>query len=201
MVIDCKKSFYCQAPRLALKPSVVRKTGGSSPPIRIVQIFPLLALCSAQSTKMARRADQTARNGWDGDLMDLQNETQKLLATVRSTPSRSRSTKNSERKEPRVDDGLGKKKKKRKAKTTTEETKTPSSRTTLDLGRETVEILDTASNPVSARSSEDEDDYDLKKNVRGVGAKTRFQETKQEVTSRHLDFETEKARVKEVKIK
>jgi hypothetical protein len=150
---------------------------------------------------MARRADQTARNGWDGDLMDLQNETQKLLATVRSTPSRSRSTKNSERKEPRVDDGLGKKKKKRKAKTTTEETKTSSSRTTLDLGRETVEILDTASNPVSARSSEDEDDYDLKKNVRGVGAKTRFQETKQEVTSRHLDFETEKARVKEVKIK
>lgn len=146
---------------------------------------------------MAARRDQTMKSGWDGDLMDLQNETQKLLATVRSTPSRSRSTKNSERKGSRVDDGLGKKKKKRKQKTTTEEKKTSSFKTTLDLGRETVEILDTASNPVSARSSDGEDELDLKQ-TRGVGTTVRFQQTKQEITSRNLDFETEKSRVSEV---
>lgn len=152
-----------------------------------------------EPTMAARRADQTARSGWDGDLMDLQNETQKLLATVRTTPSRSRGSKTSDRKAPRVDDGVGKKKKKRKQKTTTEEKKTPS-KTTLDLGRETVEVLDTASNPVSARSSGSEDEYDLKKNIKGVGSTTRFQQTKQEITSRNLDFDTETSRVTEVYI-
>lgn len=157
---------------------------------------------------MTRRFDDTVIPGWEGsDLMDLQRETQNLLASVRA-PSSTKGfkvsslilkiksnqypTTSTERRgvAQRQDEtgGAGKRLGKKKgSKTKVMASLIKGHSTRLDIGRETVEVLDTLSNPSTARS---EDVEEVKFDGKAVN----------ESTVREFDFIAEEQRVMEVRL-
>ena len=136
--------------------------------------------------------------------MDLQRETQKLLASVRELPSTARQTsRRSNAGDTLGSTGkqrpLGGKTKRRKrgkeieTSTTLELAQSPiKPKKVLDLGRETVEVLDTMSNPASARAEEEDEE----KADAGL-----FEPPAEEVAARNLDFSKEEERVREVRVR
>jgi hypothetical protein len=141
---------------------------------------------------MSRRLDKTAQAGWDADdLLDLQRETQRLLASVRA-PSKAQGQ-TAGRGAASPSNGTTKKGTRRKK--GSKETELSKSLTVqfpntnrIDLGRETVEILDTMSNPASARFSDDDE----------VEATANVDPSADEAFSRNLEFASEEQRVREV---
>lgn len=145
------------------------------------------------TTRRLDALDATQLPGWDGDLMDLQRETQALLSSIRADATAG--TRRSGGVGRKTTAASGKARKKRGGKEaagvarTLELAQSPI-KPRLKLGRETVEVLDTASNPASVRGDEETNDAERPHSA-GPTAET---------LARDLSFEAEEERLREVRL-
>ena len=135
---------------------------------------------------------ETQAPGWDGDLQDLARETQALLSSIRADTTGGGTRRGNGRKSTAGKTAGTRRRRKEAAgvtSTTLDLAQSPI-KPRLKLGRETVEVLDTASNPASVRQEEEEStDISAPQSARRPTAET---------SARDLNFEAEEERLREV---
>jgi len=137
--------------------------------------------------------ESTQLPGWDGELMDLQRETQALLSSIRADATTTTRRSGRSGKKNTVGNVKTGSRKKRGGKEVSGVSRTfeiaqSPLKLRLKLGRETVEVLDTASNPASVRGDDEASDAGL---PRSAAPTT-------ETPAGDLSFEAEESRLREV---
>jgi len=145
------------------------------------------------TTRRFDSMESTQLPGWDGELMDLQRETQALLSSIRADATSSTRRSGGLGKKITVGSGKSGSRRKRGGKEVSGISKTfeiaqSPLKPRLKLGRETVEVLDTASNPASVQGDDEASDAGLSRSAAPTT----------EIPAGDLSFEAEESRLREV---